>query len=378
MEKLVYKRLISFINDHNLLYNKQFGFRSQHSSELAILLITDRIQRAFEKGLYGAGIFLDLSKAFDTVNHHLLLQKLEHYGIRDLALNWFNSYLTKRKQYVSLGNVKSDLLEISCGVPQGSVLGPLLFLLYINDFSNSSKKLDFHIFADDSNLFYTEKCLLSLEREINSELISIHNWLIANKLVLNIEKSNVVIFHPPQKKLSYNINVSINNKSIEIVRNTKYLGVFIDSNLNWKDQVTYLAKKIRRNIAVLSKLRHFVNSKILTNLYYSLIYPFLIYGIVAWGNTYSTTTRPLFIFQKKALRIINNSRYDDHTGPIFKAKKILKLEDLIYFCNGNFMYDYHHKKLPEVFDSFFTKVDEVHSYNTRLASKSSFALPKAK
>jgi len=164
--------------------------------------------------------------------------------------------------------------------------------------------------------------------------------------VLNIDKSNIVIFHPPQKKIHYHIKIIVDGKNLCQVLNTKYLGVFIDSHLNWKDQVTYLAKKVKRNIGALSKLRHFTSPEILINLYYSLVYPFFTYGNVAWGNTYPTTIKTLFILQKKAiLRIITHSKYDDHTDSLFKAANILKLEDLIYYCNATFLYDYHYNYL---------------------------------
>jgi hypothetical protein len=167
LEKLMFKRINKFISKHNILHNKQFGFRSKHSALHAILSITDKIQTAVEDGYYSCGIFLDLSKAFDTVNHSILLQKLEYYGFRGVAHNWLKLYLDNRKQFVTVGSISSGLLNISCGVPQGSVLGPLLFLLYINAIQNSTRILDFHLFADDSNLFYANKSLLTLETIVN-------------------------------------------------------------------------------------------------------------------------------------------------------------------------------------------------------------------
>ena len=153
----MYKRVIKYIDKHNILYNQQFGFRSQHSTTQATLLITDKIQKAIDDGLVSCGIFLDLRKAFDTINHQILISKLEHYGIRGIANDWFRSYLHNRQQFVCIGDTTSDYSINSCGVPQGSVLGPLLFLIYINDFKNCSSLLDFHLFADDTNLFASHK-----------------------------------------------------------------------------------------------------------------------------------------------------------------------------------------------------------------------------
>ena len=367
---------MKFIETQNILYTKQFGFRQKYSTTQALLSITNKIQKAVDDGTYSCGIFLDFSKAFDTVNHNILIMKLDHYGFRGIVKKWFCSYLNERKQFVSIGNAISNYKQISCGVPQGSVLGPLLFLLYINDFNNSSNQLDFHLFADDSNLFYAHKSLSELETTVNNELQEVFSWLCANKLSLNIEKSNYVIFRPPQKSVNYSINLKINNQTLMHENSIKYLGIMIDSHLNWKSQVCYISKKIKRNIGILSKIRHYVNLKTLTNLYYSLTYPFLIYGITAWGNTYKSTLTPIITLQKRVLRIITFSNYNDHSIPLFKAIEIIKFEDIIFLHNAIFMCDFHSGTLPPAFSNYFTAVNKRHKYNTRLASKSSFVLPQ--
>ena len=231
LERLMYKRLVNFIDKYNILFNKQFGFRSGHSTDHAILCILDKMQSSVESGLFSCGVFLDLRKVFDTVNHPILLDKLEHYGIRGVAKEWFSSYLRNRKQFVSINNTCSDYLDITCGVPQGSVLGPLVFLIYINDFQRCSSKLDFHLFADDSNLFYASKSLSGIESIINAELVHVKTWLSANKLSLNIAKFSFVIFHPPQKKKTFNIRLSVNDKPLKEPY-IQYLGVMLDSHLN--------------------------------------------------------------------------------------------------------------------------------------------------
>ena len=318
----MYKRLITFFEKNKVFYSGQFGFLANHSTVHASLLITNKIQRAIEKRMYSCGIFLDFSKAFDTVDHKILLRKLEHYGIRGLAKAWFCSYLSNRSQFVLLGNATSDEKLVTHGVPQGSVLGPLLFLIYVNGFSRSSDSLDFHLFADNSNLFFAHKSLQFLELHLNEQLCKVGHWLRVNKLSLNADKSNVVVFHP-QKKVCYSINLLINDNIIRHENSIKYLGIIIDSNLNGKEHVRELCKKLSRGIGILSKLRHFVSKHILIQIYYSLIYPYLSYGVIIWGNTYWSNIKPLYIMQKKAIRIINFLTHQEHTSSYFKNWLIL-------------------------------------------------------
>ena len=182
LEKLMCNRLVDFLEKKKVFFDNQFSFRAKHSTDHAVLSIVEKIQRAIDERDFSCGIFLDFSKVFDTINHEILLKKLEFYGIRGIANQWFSSYLSNRMQTVTVNGVTSNSVNISCGVPQGSVLGPILFLLYINDFHHCSKVFDFHLFADDTNLFCKHKNLTSLQESINNELSNVNSWLCANKL----------------------------------------------------------------------------------------------------------------------------------------------------------------------------------------------------
>ena len=174
--KLVHKRLYDFLELSDVIHPLQFGFRKKHSTAHALISLTEKIKKTIDDGNYGCGVFIDLKKAFDTVNHDILLKKLEHYGIRGVPLEWFRSYLTNRKQYVSVCGNTSETLEITCGVPQGSVLGPLLFLLYINDLPSVSRKLTFFLFADDTNIYYESSDVVDIQKTVNKELRNVREW----------------------------------------------------------------------------------------------------------------------------------------------------------------------------------------------------------
>jgi hypothetical protein len=211
---------------------------------------------------------------------------------------------------------------------------------------------------------------------LNQQLTNIHIWLCANKLSLNVDKSHFVIFHPFQKKLNQNVCLSINNEVLTQKCSLKYLGVIIDSHLSWKEQIKELCKKISRGIGILLRLRSFVHIELLIQIYYSIIYPFLIYGAIVWGNTYKSNILPSTLLQKKAIRIITFSPPRTHSSPLFKELNLLKFPDIVHYLTVLFMYQFHHGTLPLIFSDFFKKVVNVHNYNTRLSSELSYVLPK--
>ena len=237
----MYRRLYAYLEKLNFFYPFQFGFREKHSTGHALISMTEEIRNTIDKGNYGCGVFIDLKKAFDTVNHSILLKKLEHYGIRGVALDWFCSYLSNRKQYVSVNGHISETLQIRCGVPQGSVLGPLLFLIYINDLPTVNKCLTFYLFADDTNIYFEASDLFTLQKVVNRELRHVKKWLDANKLALNVDKTNFVSFHSHAKKLTEPIALKFGREKISQADHVRFLGVLLDETLGWKPHHRFIA-----------------------------------------------------------------------------------------------------------------------------------------
>ena len=372
IEKLMHKRLYHFLEVHNILYENQFGFRKKNSTAHSLIEITEKIKESIDNGMYGCGIFIDLKKAFDTVNHNILLTKLEHYGIRGSVLKWFESYLTNRKQYVFYNGISSDIASITCGVPQGSVLGPLLFLIYINDLPNVSNKLSFFLFADDTNIYYESNNLQELEKTVNKELKLLSLWLNLNRLALNVSKTNFVIFRSTKKPMNHNVILIMNRKAIAQKDHVKYLGVLMDQHLSWKQQILNVSKKISRGIGILAKLRGSMDQKLLINIYYCLVFSHLSYGVEAWGSACETSLKRLHILQNKAVRILTGNQYFQIFGeppgplpsssPLYKELKFLKFNDLFRMSVAKFVYLTLCEESPPVFNDWFTYIS--HSYAT--------------
>ena len=248
------------------------------------MILIDKITSELKDGNFVLGVFLDYSKAFDCINHSILLQKLRYYGIPDVALDWFWSYLSGRNQFVYFNDTKSNYRDVICGVPQGSILGPILFLIYINDIVHVSNKLFPILFADDSNVFLSGKDPIEMITSMNYELEKLIKWLQANRLSLNIKKTHFMFFSPPRKNLSFSNEIRIMGEKIEMVHETKFLGVMLDSKLSWQPHIAYISKKISKGIGILCKARKYLPQKCLITLYYSFIYPYMNYCLEVWGK----------------------------------------------------------------------------------------------
>ena len=366
IEKVVQSQLYQYMNDNNLITNSQYGFRTNHSTEHAAVEFVDRIAQKMDDGEIPFSIFIDLSKAFDTLDHQILLRKLQHYGIQGTPLNWFRSYLTGRTQSVKFNGEVSTPIALKTGVPQGSVLGPLLFLIYINDITNASRLLQEILFADDTSLtstlsaFYVYKPknltdIAIISNSINIELTKITDWLKINKLSLNEDKTKYMIFHTQQRNMALyeTLSIKLNNQSIKRVKSFNFLGIIINEQLNWSDHIAHLSQKIITVVGLLHRLKNHLPIKILKTIYCSLILSRLHYGNILWGRAPGN----LIQLQKKALRAIVGASYNSHTQPILKKLKLLSLNDLHNTKMLCYYKNHIDKKLPKYISSMFAQIN---------------------
>lgn len=370
LEKLMHNRVNSFLEKNNILYQSQYGFRSNMGTIDAITELIGTTLKNLDNKNFSLVIFLDLSKAFDTLDHNILLHKLYHYGIRGTAYNWFDSYLTDRKHSVKIKCENkthySKLQSINTGVPQGSVLGPLLFLIYVNDLQNSLELLKSINFADDTNLIFQSKDINELFMETQYDLNNAIDWFNANKLSVNASKTNYMIFKPRGAQGVTDLNsLKMNDKIIKEVDKIKFLGLNIDNKLNWTTQVYYIKAKLNQCEYLLKRFHFLLPEESLKTIYYAHAFSHLSYGIHVWGPMLNISQQKLLDnSHSRCVRQIKKTALNINKESIHKSMKILDMDNLISLELSKLAFKFKQETLPTNIKNLFPKTT-IHKYQTR-------------
>ena len=369
-ERLVFNQLYQHLITNDLLASSQSGFRTLHSTATALLKCTDDWYSGLDVGKYVGVIFVDLKKAFDTVDHQILIQKLAHYGIRSSELVWFKSYLSNRSQFTRVNGVDSKVQNIGIGVPQGSCLGPLLFLLYINDLPKAIKNANVYMYADDTSLSYQNYSIHQLNRTLNQDLKALDKWLRGNKLSLNVAKTQSMVISTKQKLAALKsrteqLNLHIHDNDLDGVQSIKYLGVHIDNTLDWKKHTQEVSKKISRSLGLIKYAKRFLPLDSLKNLYTGLVDPHFRYCCAVWGVCGLGEIQQLQKLQNRAARIITDSNYDAPSKPLIKDLGWKTIEDLIQYELQIIVYKSRNGLAPRYLYDMFVANSSDSSYNLR-------------
>ena len=335
-EKLMHNRIVDFMEKNNSFYEMQYGFRSGRSCEHALLKAQSILLNSLNKNQISLLLLIDFSKAFDMVEHSILLKKLSHYGIRGTTLSWLKSYLENREQFVSVSGKDSSKKSIKFGVPQGSILGPLLFVIYINDIPEIFKLAKFILYADDANIILTGSNMSEIETQITELGRILIKWVDSNGLALNLRKTTYMIF--ARRKIDHNLHLVINNTQILRKNEARFLGVIIDEKLTWTQHIKSLKTKMSRYVGIMYKLKFILPTKARLQIFHSFIQSHLNFCSTVWGFSAKSNIESLFVSQKKGLRAVMpgyvNLFYKDgclpaHTKPGFTQFNLLTVHGVI-------------------------------------------------
>jgi hypothetical protein len=362
LERLMYRRLYTFLHKYDILFKYQFGFREKYSTILALIEIIDNTREELDNGNNVLGIYLDLSKAFDTVNHDILFCKLDHYGVRGHVLQWFQSYLQGRQQLTYVNKSYSSLENVHVGVPQGSVLGPLLFLIYINDISKCIPPEKLRLFADDTNVFISGNNFNDIIDEADETLTKLYEWFSCNKLTLNVDKTCYTIF---TNRVRPQRNVKLNGTNITYVSSAKYLGVYLDENLTWTDHINFISNKLIKLSSALYYLSSFINMSHVRQIYFSYIFPYVKYGIEIYGRCPNYNMKRIQITQNRLLKILCHRKKTDSATALHQELKLLTIVQIRDLFTSIFVYKQQNNLLPNIFASYYKRNDELCLRTTR-------------
>ena len=366
MDKIAHNQLYLYFQNENILSPSQHGFRQGHSTVTALLEITDRLYHNIDIGELNGVIFLDLRKAFDTIDHQIMLKKLRCYGIAGTAHNWFSSYLSNRSQYCQVDGNLSQPSSVLGGIPQGSILGPLLFLLYINDLPNCLSDTKCNMFADDTQLDRSSSDVNIVTNALNNDLKNVFDWLSTNKLSLNTEKTEYMIIGSHQRLRSIETEPAIYLGANKIKReSTKSLGLMLDETLSWNQQINALSNKVNKSLNVIKRLREIVDLETLLIAYKTLVQPYFEYCSQAWGGLGSTLSDKLQRLQNRAVRIITKCGYDVRSHILLQNLNLKNLEIRRNQQLVTLMFKVRNAMAPSSISNLFQRVDDAYNRQTR-------------
>ena len=368
-ERHIFNHLYHFFETFNLLHFCQSAFRKGHSCETALLNITERLYNSCNDGQLAGLVFIDFSKAFDMIDHLRLILKLKHYGISNHTLNILKSYLSNRTQSVCIKSNKSTLLPIKYGVPQGSILGPLLFSIFINDLPLSIKTSESNLFADDATLLSLASSISTLNENLNLSMSALKKWCFANLMFVNATKSGCMLVCTRQKRMNLpcaSLDIRFNNESIPQVSSHRLLGIILDQNLTWCDHIDMLLNRISSKIYQLSRIKNFIDINTRKLFYFAYIQPYFDYCSSVWGHTYSSHTKRLSSIQRRALRGVNNNEISNYRD-LFVSFNILPVNDKVKFRDCVLIHKILYGDAPTYLSSVVNKrTSQYFSYEPRL------------
>ena len=371
-EKLAYVRINTFLTENDLLSNKQFGFRKGLSTSDALLEFLDNVYHSFNESHYTVSVFLDFSKAFDTVNLDILLNKLNHMGFRGICSDWLKTYLRGRIQYVDLDGTHSSLMPVRLGVPQGSTLGPLLFLVYINDMNTVPSNMEVVHFADDTTLYmHCNHFIHNHADQINHDLMQIDEWLCSNRLSINIEKTSYMVLS--NRLMVPDLPLELRNIQIKRTDTYKFLGVQIDANLKFHKHIDDLCNKLSRNIGVMTRISQFLPQGALRSVYLAIISSHVNYGITTWGSAGASVLSRLKSLMNRAIRRLGLP--NEPLTSICIRNRLLNFDATYKFFVLMKMYNITIGASHEYFYRQIAELRPIHSYPTRFIMSDSLNLP---